>query len=168
MASLAKDQKSCHQTAHRLRKGLESSKSKFKHLDCASDLRSLVTAAFQTLATLATHKQVEVKQHIIKELVGLSAGEACDKINEEEVSNFAACLMTETDNKGKELSDKLNAVEFTCAICQSAVVLCLCSKVGHKNQRELLPLAMPTLTMMNRLLCEMRLNGLKLTLVGVE
>jgi hypothetical protein len=70
---------------------------------------------------------VEVKQHIIKELVGLSAGEACDKINEEEASNFAACLMTETDNKGKELSDKLNAVEFTCAIYQSAVVLCLCS-----------------------------------------
>jgi hypothetical protein len=89
---------------------------------------------------------VEVKQYIIKELLGLSAGDACDKIKEDKASDFAAYLMMEIDNKGKELSGKQNAVKFTPAIFQSAMVLYLCSKVGYKDQRKLLPLVMPSPT----------------------
>jgi hypothetical protein len=48
----------------------------------------------------------------IKELVGQSVGEACDKINNEEASDFANYLMTEIDNKGKQLSGKPNQVNF--------------------------------------------------------
>jgi hypothetical protein len=99
---LAKDRRKYRRTTHGLlRKGLESSKSKFKYLDCASDFRTLITSAFQTLSSLAPLEKAEVKQHIIKELVGLSAGDACDKINAEEASDFAAYLMTEMDNKGQ-------------------------------------------------------------------
>jgi hypothetical protein len=104
MASLAKDRKKHRRTTLRLlQKGLMSSNSKVKYLDFTSDLRTLITEAFGTLATLATQEKEEGKQHIIEQLVGLSAGEACDEINEKEASDFAAYLMTEIDNKGKEL-----------------------------------------------------------------
>jgi hypothetical protein len=98
MASLAKDRKIALQTARRLRKELDSSKAKFKFLDCSGGFRSLITDAFQTLGSLDAEEKAEAEQHVIKELTGLSAGEECDKINEKEASDFAACLMTELDN----------------------------------------------------------------------
>ena len=139
MASMAKDRKRYVRTTTQwLQKGLESSKSmsKFKYLDCASDLRSLITKAFQKLATLATHEKVEVKQHIIKELLGLSAGDDCEEIDEEEASDFAAYLMTEIDNKGKELSGKPNAVGFTPALVRNVRNSIVCTK--NNNQVQIL------------------------------
>ena len=158
MSSLAKERRKYRRTTQRLRKGLESNKSKFKLLDCASDFRSLITSAFRTLASFSTDEKAEVKQYIIKELVGLSAGAAWEKVNDEEACDFAAYLMTEMDNKGKELAGKPSTVEFTPAIYQSAVVLYLHSKVGYNDQRKLSPLVMPSPTTMNRLLRETRLN----------
>jgi hypothetical protein len=101
MANLAKDRKVHRYTARRLRKALDSSKAKFKCLDCGSGFRSLIAKAFESLANLDAEEKAEAKQHVIKELVGLSAGEDCDEINEEEASDFASYLMTEIDNKGK-------------------------------------------------------------------
>jgi hypothetical protein len=159
VANFANDRKIYRYTAiRRLQKALESSKAKFKFLDCGSGFRSLITKAFQTLANLDAEEKAEAKQHVIKELVGLSAGEDCDTINEEEASGFAAYLITEIDNKGKQLSGKPNQVEFTPAIYQTAVVLYLRSKVGNKDQRKLSPLVMPSTSTMDRLLRETRLN----------
>jgi hypothetical protein len=92
MANLAKERKFYRYTAGRLRKALDSSKAKFKYLDCGSGLRSLITKAFETLSNLDAEEKAEAKQHIIKELVGLSAGEDCDEINEEESSDFARLM----------------------------------------------------------------------------
>jgi hypothetical protein len=85
-------------------------------------------------------------------------GGDCDKINKDEASDFAAYLMTEIANKGKQLSGKPNQVEFTPAIFQTAVVLYLRSKVGYKDQRKLSPLVMPSTSTLDRLLRETRLN----------
>ncbi len=94
----------------------------------------------------------------IKELVGLSAGEASDKINQEEATDFATYLMTEINNKGKQLVGKPSQVNFTPAILQSALVLYLRTKVGYKDQRKLLPLVMPSPSMVCRLLPVTPLN----------
>jgi hypothetical protein len=134
-----------------------SSKAKLKFLDCDATFQSLITVAFQSLSNLDAEEKAEAKQHVIKELVGLSAGKDCHKINGEEASDFAAYLMTEIDNKGKQLAGKLNQVEFTPAIYQTAVVLYLRSKAGYKDQRKLSPLVMPSRATMDRLLRETRL-----------
>jgi hypothetical protein len=47
---------------------------------------------------LGTHERAEMKHHIINALLGLSAGEAWDKIEKKEASDFAAYLMLEIDN----------------------------------------------------------------------
>jgi hypothetical protein len=158
MVSLTKDRKIDRRTVGLLRKELKSSKAKFKLLDCASGFRSLVTKSFQTLGTLTTEERAEATQHVIKELIGLSAGKTHDKINEEEAADFAAYLMTEINNKGKQLAGKPNRVDFTPAVLQSAIVLYLHSKVGYKDQRKLSPLVMPSPAKMDRLLRETRLN----------
>jgi hypothetical protein len=107
---------------------------------------------------MTTEERAEATTHVIKELVGLSAGEASDKINEEEATGFAAYLMAEINNKGKQLAGRPSQVNFTPAILQSAVVLYLRSKVGYKDQRKLSPLVMPSPSTMSRLLRETRLN----------
>jgi hypothetical protein len=158
MANLAYDRKIYRFSTGILREALASSKAKFRFLDCESGFRSLITKAFQTLANLDPEERAVAKQHVIKELVGLSVGEDSHKINEEEASDFAAYLITEIDNKGKQLSGKPNQVEFTPAIFQTAVVLYLRTKVGYKDQRKLSPLVMPSTSTMDRLLRETRLN----------
>jgi hypothetical protein len=54
MSSLAKDGRKYRRTTLRLRQGLQSSsKTEFKYLDCATDFRSLITSAFETLSSLS-------------------------------------------------------------------------------------------------------------------
>jgi hypothetical protein len=150
MTSLAKDRKIYHKTAGLLQKELKSPKAKFKLVDCASGFRTIISKSFQTLVTMTTEEREEATQHIIKELIGLAAGEASDQINEEEATGY---LMTEINNKGKQLSGKpTSQVDFTPAILQSAVVLYLRTKVGYKDKRELSPLVMPSPSTMGRLL----------------
>jgi hypothetical protein len=103
MASLAKYQKIYRQTAGPLRKELQSLKAKFKLIHCSSGFRTLISKSFQTLETMITEERAEATQHVIKEVIGLSAGEASDKIHEEEATDFAAYLMAEINNKGKQL-----------------------------------------------------------------
>jgi hypothetical protein len=95
MANLAYDRKIYRFSTGILREALASSKAKFRFLDCESGFRSLITKAFQTLANLDPEERAVAKQHVIKELVGLSVGEDSHKINEEEASDFAAYLITE-------------------------------------------------------------------------
>jgi hypothetical protein len=140
MANLAIDRKVYRNSTSILRQALVSTKAKFKFLDCGDSFQSLITIAFQSLSNLDAEEKAEAKQHVIKELVGLSAGKDCHKINGEEASDFAAYLITEIDNKGKQLAGKPNQVEFTPAIYQTAVVLYLRSKAGYKDQRKLSPL----------------------------
>jgi hypothetical protein len=158
MANLASDRKFHRLTSTRLREGLNSSKAKFKHMDCASGFRELIAGAFVTLAKLDTEEKAAAKQHVIKELVGFSVGGDAAKIKEEEAVEFAAYLMTEIDNKGKQLAGKPNQVDFTPALLQSAIASCLRTKVGYKDQRALSPLAMPSPSTMNRLLRDTRLK----------
>jgi hypothetical protein len=74
MASLARDRKFHRLTSTRLREGLNSSKAKFKHMNCASGFRELITRAFDALAKLDTEEKSAAKQHLIKQLVGFSVG----------------------------------------------------------------------------------------------
>jgi Zn-dependent M16 (insulinase) family peptidase len=119
------------------------------------NLKKVLDQAGHVLLTRTQKRGCQAAYPIKELLVGLSVGEAWNKINEEEASDFADYLMTEMDNKGKQLSGKPNAVEFTPAIYQNAVVLYLHSKVGYKNWRKLMPLVIPSPTTMNCLLCEM-------------
>jgi hypothetical protein len=157
MANLARERKFHCLTSTRLREGLNSS-AKFKHINCASGFREIITRAFDTLAKLDTEEKSAAKQHLIKQLVGFSVGSDAAKINEEEAVEFAAYLMTEIDNKGKQLAGEPNQVDFTPALLQSAIVLYLRTKVGYKDQRALSPLAMPSPSTMNRLLRDTRLK----------
>jgi hypothetical protein len=84
--------------------------------------------------------------------VGADAANTNKEEAEEEAVEFAACLMTEIDDKGKQLAGKPDQVDFTPALLQSATALRLRTKVGHKDQRALSPLAMPSPSAMNRLL----------------
>ena len=59
MANLAKDRKFYRYTAGRLQKALESSKAKFKYLNCGSGFRSLITTACLALANLDAEEKAE-------------------------------------------------------------------------------------------------------------
>jgi hypothetical protein len=149
MSNLAKDRKFHRFTARQLRLGLNSLKGKSKLINCASGFRELITRAFETLAKLDNEEKAAGKKHLIQQLVGFSAGADATEINKEEAVEFAAYLMTEIDNKGKQLAGKPNQVDFTPALLQSAIVLYLRTKVGYKDQRALSPLAMPSPSTMN-------------------
>jgi hypothetical protein len=139
MANLARDRKFHRLTSTRLREGLNSSKAKFKHMNCASGFRELITRAFDTLSKLDAEEKSAAKQYLIQQLISFSVGADAAKINEEEAVEFAAYLTTEIDNKGKQLAGKPNQVDFTPALLQSAIVLYLRTKVGYKDQRALSP-----------------------------
>ena len=122
--------------------------------------RELITWAFDAIAKLDTEEKSAAKQHLIKQLIGFAVGADAAKIKEEEAVEFAAYLMTEIDNKGKQLAGKPNQVDFTPALLQSAIVLYLRTKVGYEDQRALSPLAMPSPSTMNRLLRDTRLENI--------